>query len=141
MKTFKLILVAFASLLLTTGLTSCGGDDSSNSGNSSYSSDCGSNLSEYAGKWQIFEPGDLPGESATLTLTISRNGDAKILLTICPGMGQNDIVIDEGSGSAQLSGTRLYVELTKGKSRGNTYNFVATDGHIYTSDGQEFYRR
>ena len=141
MKTCRFILAIFAALMLLTSLSSCGGEDSSNGAHSSYSSGSGSDLSEYAGKWQIFEPGDLPGESATLTLTISRNGDAKILLTACPGMGQNDIVLDEGSGTARLNGTSLYVELTKGKSRGNAYNFVATDGHIYTSQGQTFSRR
>lgn len=142
MKTIKLILAIFASLMFMVATASCGGDENSNGrDDNAYSDNREADLSEYVGKWVIFEPGDLPGESATFTLNISRNGDVKILLTACPGMGQRDVVLVEGSGKAQLDGTRLYVDLTKGKSRGNSYQFVAKNKTIYTSDGQTFYRK
>ncbi|MDE6553473.1 MAG: hypothetical protein K2K98_11060 [Muribaculaceae bacterium] len=131
-------LLAAAVLMLAVGFQSCGGGSSSSSNSGSeYSSS--ESLSRYAGKWELFQVGNGPGESATFTLKISSNGNASI--SHYARTGYTDTCLESGDGYAELNGDVLFVEITSGKSRGTTLRLIARDGRIYTADGEAFSKR
>ncbi|MBD5304391.1 MAG: hypothetical protein HDS18_06535 [Bacteroides sp.] len=119
--------------LVTLILPACGG--SSDSGSNKYG-DSSSSLAQYAGKWELFQPGNNPTESATFTLKISANGNASI--THNARVGYSNTVLESGDGYAELNGSVLFVEITSGKSKGTTLRLTAQDGRLYTADGQSF---
>ena len=134
----KSILLAAAALMLAVALPSCGGGSSSSgSSRSEYSSS--ESLSRYAGKWELFQVGNSPSESATFTLKISSNGNASI--SHYARTGYSDTCLESGDGHAELNGDVQFVEITSGKSRGTTLRLIARDGRIYTADGEEFRKR
>lgn len=116
-------------------LTACGGGDSSSSSSGASSS----NLSRYTGKWELFQVGNSPSESATFTLKITAGGNASI--SHYARVGYTDTCLESGDGYAELNGDVLFVEITSGKSRGTTLRLIARDGKIYTADGQAFSKR
>lgn len=116
-------------------IPACGGGGSDNGG-SSYLSSSSSSLSRYAGKWELFQPGNGSTESATFTLKISSNGNASI--SHYARVGYTDTCLESGDGYAELNGDVLFVEITSGKSKGTTLRLTARDGRIYTADGQSF---
>ncbi|MDE5848894.1 MAG: hypothetical protein K2H38_02015 [Muribaculaceae bacterium] len=130
------LLLAFA-LMLAVGFPSCGGGSSSSNSGSEYSSS--ESLSRYAGKWELFQRGNSPSESATFTLKISSNGNASI--SHYARTGYTDTCLESGDGYAELNGDVLFVEITSGKSRGTTLRLIARDGRIYTADGEAFSKR
>lgn len=134
----KIILLVTAAVMLAVGLPSCGGgsNSSGNSGNEYSSSE---SLSRYAGKWELFQRGNSPSESATFTLKISSNGNASI--SHYARTGYTDTCLESGEGHAELNGDVLFVEITSGKSRGTTLRLIARDGRIYTADGEAFSKR
>ena len=134
----KSILLAVAALMLSVGLPSCGGGSSSN-GNSGSEYSSSESLSRYAGKWELFQVGNSPSESATFTLKISSNGNASI--SHYARTGYTDTCLESGDGHAELNGDVLFVEITSGKSRGTTLRLIARDGRIYTADGEAFSKR
>ncbi len=134
----KLILFSIAAIMFAVTLLSCGGGSNSGSSNGSeYSSS--ESLSKYAGKWELFQVGNSPSESATFTLKISANGSASI--TQYARVGYTDTLLESGDGHAELNGDVLFVEITSGKSRGTTLRLVARNGRIYTADGEEFHKK
>ena len=137
MRLKKFISLIAIALVCVIGLSACGGGSSS----SSSASSSGSSLKEYAGKWVLFQRGNRMGESATFTLDLKSNGNVSVRHSATPGMGQSDVILDEGKGKAELNGTVLYVELTSGKSRGTTYRFIAKGGQIYDADGTRLTRQ
>ena len=127
-----------ASFLLVVSLPSCGGgSNDSGSNRNEYSSS--ESLSRYAGKWELFQVGNSPSESATFTLNISANGNASI--SHYARVGYTDTCLESGEGYAELNGDVLFVEITSGKSRGTTLRLIARDGNIYTADGEAFSKR
>ncbi len=136
MKT-RLIIISAVALLLSFCLPSCGGSSESRSNGNEYSSS--ESLSKYAGKWELFQVGNSPSESATFTLKISANGSASI--TQYARVGYTDTLLESGDGHAELNGDVLFVEITSGKSSGTSLRLVARNGRIYTADGQEFSKR
>ena len=128
------IVVAFMAILLP----SCGGRSDSGSGSASTSSSS-SSLSQYAGKWELFQVGASPSESATFTLKISSNGNASI--SHYARTGYTDTCLESGDGYAELNGDVLFVEITSGKSKGTTLRLVARGGRIYTPDGEAFTKK
>ena len=134
----KSILLAVAALMLSVGLPSCGGGSSS-SGNSGSEYSSSESLSRYAGKWELFQVGNSPSESATFTLKISSNGNASI--SHYARTGYTDTCLESGDGHAELNGDVLFVEITSGKSRGTTLRLIARNGKIYTADGEAFSKR
>ncbi len=135
MKT-RLIILSTIALLLSVCLPSCGGNSESRS-NSEYSSS--ESLSKYSGKWELFQVGNSPSESAAFTLKISANGSASI--TQYARVGYTDTLLESGDGHAELNGDVLFVEITSGKSRGTTLRLVARNGRIYTADGEELHKK
>ncbi len=132
----KIVLILAAIAMIAICLPSCGGSSESKS-DSKYSSS--ESLSKYAGKWELFQVGNSPSESATFTLKISANGSASI--TQYARVGYSDTLLESGDGHAELNGDVLFVEITSGKSRGTTLRLVARNGRIYTADGEEFHKR
>lgn len=132
----KVILLTATAVILALGLPACSGN-SERSNNSEYSSS--ESLSKYAGKWELFQVGDNPGESATFTLKISSNGRASI--SQYARVGYTDTCLESGDGQAELNGDVLFVEITSGKSRGTTLRLIARNGRIYTADGEAFTKR
>ena len=126
---FLTLIISFVTFILP----SCGGGSNSGSSSGGGSS---SSLSEYAGKWELFQPGNGPTESATFTLKISSNGNTSI--THNARTGYSNTVLESGDGYAELNGDVLFVEITSGKSKGTTLRLTARDGRIYTADGQSF---
>ena len=118
--------------IVTIILPACGGSSDSRSSNN----DGSSSLAQYAGKWELFQPGNNPTESATFTLKISANGNASI--THNARVGYSNTVLESGDGYAELNGSVLFVEITSGKSKGTTLRLTAQDGRLYTADGQSF---
>lgn len=139
MKTFKFLIPLALALLVSIGFVSCGGgsdrDISRHSSDSDYSSNSDSGLSALAGTWELFQQGDAIGEAALFRMKISRDGSLTVRFTACPGLGQNDVVLADGSGRATLSGSALYVELTNGKGKGDVYQFNVSGNTLYTLDG------
>ncbi len=132
----NLFLILTAIVMMAVCLPSCGGRSKSKS-NSEYSSS--ESLSKYAGKWELFQVGNSPSESATFTLKISANGSASI--TQYARVGYTDTLLESGDGHAELNGDVLFVEITSGKSSGTTLRLVARNGRIYTADGEEFHKK
>ena len=131
-------MLAIATLMLALVIPSCGGGSNSSSNNGSeYSSS--ESLSRYAGKWELFQVGNSPSESATFTLKISANGNASI--RHYARVGYTDTCLESGEGYAELNGDVLFVEITSGKSRGTTLRLIARGGNIYTADGEAFSKR
>lgn len=115
---------------------SCG---SSNGNQNNGTEDSSASLAQYAGTWELFQVGNSPMESATFTLKIRANGDASIKHVA--KSGYSDTWLEEGDGYADLNGDVLFVEITKGKSKGTTIRLIAQDGQIYTADGEAFSRK
>lgn len=115
---------------------SCG---SSNGNHNNGTGESSASLAQYAGKWELFQVGNSPSESATFTLTIKSNGDASI--SHYARVGYSETCLESGEGYAQLDGTVLFVEITEGKSKGTTLRLIAQNGQIYTADGEAFSRR
>ena len=137
MKSYLKLMMAVAIMVMAAGFTSCGSSES-NSGNE-YQDSSSESLAQYAGKWELFQVGNGPGESATFTLTIRSNGSASI--SHVAHVGYSDTWLESGDGHAQLNGDVLYVEITSGKSAGATLNLIAKGGRIYTADGESFQRQ
>ena len=134
----KIILLVVATFMMSIVLPSCGGGSSSSSNNDSEYS-FSESLSRYAGKWELFQVGNSPSESATFTLKISANGNASI--SHYARTGYTDTCLESGDGYAELNGDVLFVEITSGKSRGTTLRLIARGGNIYTADGEAFSKR
>lgn len=122
-------------IVMTVMCFSCGSSDSHRNSESGASS----SLAQYAGKWELFQVGNSPSESATFTLTIRSNGEASI--SHVARTGYSDTWLESGDGYAELNGDVLFVEITSGKSRGTTLRLIARNGKIYTADGESFSRR
>lgn len=120
--------ISFSLVIVILALTSCGGSEasvsSSNHGNKN-------ELEEYAGKWELFQQGDKAGDSALFKLKIDKDGSAEVSHS-ASGFGYEK-TLDEGSGTAYLSGNTLTVEITRGKSRGTIYEFKAVNGSLYVN--------
>lgn len=137
MKIYLKLIMAVVIMVMAVGFTSCGSSESNRSSESEESSS--ESLTQYAGKWELFQVGNSPSESATFTLTIRSNGDASI--SHVARTGYSDTWLESGDGYAQLNGDVLFVEITSGKSAGTTLRLVAKGGRIYTADGESFQRR
>ena len=117
-------------LILPVCLSSCGGGTSSSNENYSGSSE---SISQYNGKWEVFSPMDKPGSSETFRLTLRGSHSAEIKYWET-GFGYDNIIA-EGSGEAYLNGNSIIVELTKGQSRGMSFEFKIRNGVITLPDG------
>lgn len=126
---------SLAILVMTLMCFSCGSSDSNRNNKSGASS----SLAQYAGKWELFQVGNSPSESATFTLTIRSNGEASI--SHVAHTGYSDTCLESGDGYAELNGDVLFVEIANGKSRGTTLRLIARNGRIYTADGESFSRK
>lgn len=133
----KTIIMALVMSLAAIIVPACGGDSGSGGSNSNSSSSA--SLSQYAGKWELFQVGDNPTESATFTIKISSSGKASI--SYYARVGYSDTCLESGDGYAELNGDVLYIEITSGKSRGKTLTLKARGDNLYTADGQSFTKR
>ena len=124
----KFLKISFSLVIVILALTSCGGSDSNGSSSNQGSED---GLKEYAGKWELFQQGDKPGDTALFKLKIDKDGSAEVSHS-ASGFGYEK-TLDEGSGTAYLSGNTLTVEITRGKSRGTIYEFKAVNGSLYVN--------
>lgn len=114
-------------------------NESSGYESEAYGSGSNSDLSRYAGKWRLFQVGNGPMQTATFNITISANGDASI--DHYAQTGTTDTQLEKGEGRATLYDDILYIEITRGKSRGTTLKLYARNGTLCTLDGQSFSRQ
>ena len=126
--------------MVTIVLPACGGSSESESGDYDETDTSSESLSDYAGKWVLFEVGDEPTESASCTLKISASGNVSINYSASK-LGYGDVCMEDGDGYAELSGDELYIRITSGKSNGKVFRVYAKGGRIYSHDGREFQKK
>lgn len=119
-------------------LPSCGGGANGSSRKGDVTSS--ESLSDYVGKWELFQVGDTPTESVTFILKITSGGGASISCYESK-LGQGNTWLISGDGYVELNGENLYVELTSGDSKGYSLNLIARDGRIYTTGGESFSKK
>ena len=109
---------------------------SSNGRQNNATEESSASLAQYAGKWELFQVGNSPSESATFTLTIKSNGDASI--SHYARVGYSETCLESGDGYAQLDGNVLFVEITEGMSKGTTLRLIAQNDQIYSADAVSY---
>ena len=117
-------------ILIVVSLQACGGSSSPHYDNYPNSKE---SLSQYNGKWELFQIGNKAGTSETFRLTLRGSNSAEIKYwETGPGF---DKIIVEGEGDAYLNGNTIIVTIKRGYSKGSAYEFKIRNGVITLANG------